>query len=132
MLESRTLTITINCAPQKLAQFVTDPRNLPQWASGLCQSVSQTGDGWQIDTPQGPATLRFVEKNSFGILDHHVSFGAGKRVFVPMRVVANGDGSEVIFTLFRAPDMSDAAFAADVDAVQRDLQALKHCLENGR
>jgi hypothetical protein len=29
-----------------------------------------------------------------------------------MRVIANGTGSEVIFTLFRHPDMTEEAFAS--------------------
>jgi hypothetical protein len=33
-----------------------------------------------------------------------------------MRVIPNGEGSEVLFTLFQAPDMSDDAFAENVKA----------------
>jgi hypothetical protein len=46
-----------------------------------------------------------------------------------MRVVPNGTGAEVTFLLFRTPDMTDAAFAADAAAVARDLNALKTLLE---
>jgi hypothetical protein len=42
-----------------------------------------------------------------------------------MRIIRNGDGAEVQLTLFRQPDMSDAAFAADAQWVTRDLQALR-------
>lgn len=42
---------------------------------------------------------------------------------------ANLDGSEVVFTLLRAPGTTDAQHAADVAAVERDLQALKRLLE---
>ncbi len=48
----------------------------------------------------------------------------GLTVRVPMRVVANGDGSEAIFTIFRLPGVDDAAFAADIGGVERDLAAL--------
>jgi hypothetical protein len=46
-----------------------------------------------------------------------------------MRVVANGSGSEVLFTLFRARDMTAEKFAADARWVERDLRALKALLE---
>jgi hypothetical protein len=49
----------------------------------------------------------------------------------PMGKVANGDGSEVIFSLFQRPEMSDEAFAADAAAVTRDLTTLKQLLERG-
>jgi hypothetical protein len=46
-----------------------------------------------------------------------------------MRVIANGTGSELIFTLFRLSDMADEKFAEDAEWVLRDLNALKRLLE---
>jgi hypothetical protein len=46
-----------------------------------------------------------------------------------MRVVTNGTGSEVLFTMFQLPGMSDHQFAEDVAMVARDLQSLKVVLE---
>ena len=46
-----------------------------------------------------------------------------------MRIVANGTGCEVTFTLFRQPGMSAEQFAADAEWVSRDLAALKALLE---
>lgn len=47
----------------------------------------------------------------------------------PMRVVPNGGGSEVIFTMAQAAEMSDEDFANDVGMVERDLGTLKRVLE---
>jgi hypothetical protein len=46
-----------------------------------------------------------------------------------MRVFPNNDGSELVFTLYRRPDMSDQEFAADAKAVEKDLAKLKTLLE---
>jgi hypothetical protein len=46
-----------------------------------------------------------------------------------LRVVANGENSEVTFTLFRLPGMDDEKFTADAAWVMRDLQKLKDVLE---
>jgi hypothetical protein len=51
--------------------------------------------------------------------------GIGPEIYVPMRVIPNGDGAEVLFTLFRQPDMSDAKFAADAEWAGCDLLVLK-------
>jgi len=126
---SRTLSVTINCPPAKAYAFVSNPENLPQWAGGLCRSVRRSNDEWIVETPQGPMKIRFVEKNDLGVLDHYVSPTPGVEVFVPMRVIANGSGSELIFTLFRSPHMSDEKFAEDIGWVQRDIQILKQILE---
>jgi hypothetical protein len=58
-------------------------------------------------------------------MDHHVDIGSGPEIYVPLRIIANGDGSEVLLTLFRQPGMSDEKFAADAEWVDRDLAALK-------
>ena len=129
ILESRTLSITIACPLQKAYEFVSNPENLPRWAVGLCKSVRKSDAGWVVDTPQGPIQIRFSEKNDFGVLDHYVKLSSGVEVYVPVRVVPNGSGSEVIFTLFKTPEMSDKQFAEDAGMVERDLKALKSILE---
>ena len=127
--KSRTLSISINCHPKKVYGFVSDPENLPRWATAFCKSVRKSNAEWIVDTPQGPMKVRFVEKNDFGVLDHYVNPAPGVEVYVPMRVLSNGSGSEVIFTLFRLPDMSDEKYAEDIGLVERDLRTLKSMLE---
>lgn len=59
-------------------------------------------------------------------MDHTVEIGGTEIfIFIPMRIVPNGEGAEVLFTLFRQPGMSDEKFAADAAWVARDLAALK-------
>ena len=50
-------------------------------------------------------------------------------VYNPMRVFPNNDGSELVFTLYRRPEMSDQEFAEDAKAVEKDLAKLKTLLE---
>jgi hypothetical protein len=47
-----------------------------------------------------------------------------------VRVFPNNDGSELVFTIYQRPDVSAKMFAEDVDAVTRDLKALKALLEH--
>ena len=129
VFESRILSIVIVCPPRKVYEFVSNPENLPRWAAGLCKSVRKSDADWIAETPQGVIKIRFAEKNDFGVLDHYVKLESGIEVYVPMRVVPNGSGSEVIFTLFKTPNMSDKQFAEDAGMVQRDLKTLKNVLE---
>jgi hypothetical protein len=63
-------------------------------------------------------------------MDHYVMPGNGKTICVPLRVLQNDDGTEVLLTLFRQPDMSDAQFGADAEWIARDLLALKALVES--
>jgi hypothetical protein len=129
MFESRTLNIRIACNPRKVADFVSDPRNLPNWAGAFCKSVRSDAGNWIVETPVGPVGLRFVARNDFGVLDHYVTPAPGIEIYVPMRVIANDDGSEVLFTLFHLPEMPKPDFDRDAAMVESDLAQLKRVLE---
>jgi hypothetical protein len=58
-----------------------------------------------------------------------VTLPDGETVTNPLRVLSEGSGSEVVFTLRRQPGMTDEAFEADATAVRTDLEALKQLLE---
>ena len=42
----------------------------------------------------------------------------------------NGDGSEVIFTVFQLAGMSEGKYAEDIRMVEQDLQNLKSIVED--
>ena len=127
---SRTLSVSIARPVEEVYQFVADPLNLPRWAEGLGATVRKSASGWIMDSAMGPVGLRFAPHNDFGVLDHWVTLESGTVVYVPMRVHANGAHSEILFTLLRMPETSDATFAADAAQVKRDLENLKRLLES--
>jgi hypothetical protein len=127
--ETRNLSISIDRAAERAYDFLCAPDNFPRWASGLAGSLRQANGEWLAQTPDGPVRIRFSERNAFGVLDHWVVPQSGGEIYIPLRVVSNGGGCELIFTLFRLPGMSDEKFAADAEWVMRDLAAAKRVLE---
>ena len=61
-------------------------------------------------------------------MDHTVVLRTGAEIHVPMRVVVNGDGAEVMLTLYRQPGVSLEAFEHDANWVRRDLAQLRDML----
>ena len=108
-----TVRMTIEREPVEVYAFVANPKNLQAWASGLAKG----------------AKVRFVEPNRYGVLDHYVSVEGKPEVYVPMRVFPNGEGAEVLLTIFRQPGVSEEKFGEDARWVLRDLEALKTLLE---
>ena len=128
-VESRTITVRIDRPFDRVYGFLVDPANWNQWAFGLGKNLRQSSSGWVADSGGGTANVRFTPRNSFGVVDHTVTRPNGDRVYVPMRLIVNGGGCELLFTLFREPNMSDAQFASDANFVQRDLDGLKGLME---
>jgi hypothetical protein len=127
-LESRTLSVRLERSFAEVYDFLKRPENFPRWASGLASGLRQDGDSWIAETPQGPARVRFSPENPWGVLDHCVRLGDAPEILIPMRLVPNGDGAELLFTLFRREGMTEAQFDADADWVQRDMERLKRLL----
>jgi hypothetical protein len=123
------ISVSINCSAAQVYEFASNPENLPQWAAGLSGSIKKVDEDWIAESPMGRVKVKFVEKNKFGVLDHDVTLPSGVKVYNPMRVFPNHDGSELVFTLYRRPDMSDQEFAEDAKAVEKDLTKLKTLLE---
>lgn len=127
--ESRHVGQVIARDPADVYAFAADPANLPRWAAGVAVGeVTLEGRDVHVDSPMGPVTLRFVDPNDLGVLDHDVTLPDGTVVSNPMRVLGHPAGSEVVFTVRRG-GMSDQEFEADVAAVRVDLENLRGLLE---
>ena len=129
MTEFRHLSTHIRRPVSVVYDFVVDPSNLPRWAPGLGAEVHQQNGRWFVETGMGRVEIRFAVRNPFGVLDHDVTLPSGETFYNPMRVIPDGTDSQVIFTLRRQPDMSDADFDRDAATVAADLALLKRVLE---
>jgi uncharacterized protein YndB with AHSA1/START domain len=129
--ETRHLSVSIDRPVAEVYEYASNPANVPQWAPGLAKRVEQVDGQWFADSPMGRITFAFAPRNEFGVLDHEVTMPSGDVVHNPMRVLADGAGSEVVFTLRRLPQLSDEEFERDAAAVTADLVALKRVVEAG-
>lgn len=128
--ESRHVSVQIACPVDEVYAYACDPANLPRWAPGL-GNVVQIDGRWYVDTAGGGRfAIEFAPRNGFGVLDHWVTQPDGRVVYIPFRVVADGEHSEAVFTLRRETDVSDADFERDAGLVVADLGRLKQVLEH--
>lgn len=123
------LHIAANVPLEPAYAFAHQPENFPKWAAGLSKTLHQTDKGWVAVTPAGEAIVRFSDPNPYGVLDHRVAMAGKPEVYIPLRMIADGDGTLVELVLFRQPGMTDADFDHDADMVRKDLAALKALLE---
>ncbi|MDE1993303.1 MAG: SRPBCC family protein [Rhizobiaceae bacterium] len=115
---------------KQVYDFASQPENMQQWASGLASGLKPDGEDWIAEGILGTVRVRFAPRNDFGVIDHTVTIAPDVRVHNALRVVPNGNGCEVMFTLLRLPNMTHDQFAADAAHVLKDLQALKALMEN--
>ncbi|MET7417657.1 SRPBCC family protein [Dactylosporangium sp. NPDC005555] len=129
MMETRHVSTNIDRPAADVYAYASNPENLPEWAPGLLRSVEKVDGQWVADSDMGRILLDWAPDNPFGVMDHHVTVPSGQTFYNPMRVTANGEGSEVVFSVRRQPGMTDEDFDRDCAAVQADLGALRAVLE---
>ena len=128
-MNSQTLSVSIAAAPERVYAFASNPENLPRWVPSFFKSVELVDGEWVAQSPQGRVGVEFVHDNDLGVLDHMVTLPSGARLTNRMRVIPNGDGSEILFTLIQHAGMTDQQFREDAELVLSDLHTLRHLLE---
>jgi hypothetical protein len=127
--QARIVHISIERNWRDVYDFAAKPENMALWASGLGSGLEADGENWVAHGPLGSVRVKFAPENDFGVMDHIVTMASGLEVHNALRVVPNGDGAEVMFTLLRLPDVSEEQFEADFRWVLKDLNTLKKHLE---
>lgn len=112
-MPTRSISVAIHCPVQTAYDFILEPSNLSKWASGIDDSIH----------------VRFADRNTWGVVDHYATLPSGVTFYNPMRVIQNGDGCEVTFTLFRHPEMTAEKLEEDTRWIEKDLHKLKSLLE---
>jgi carbon monoxide dehydrogenase subunit G len=126
---SAVVHISILAPPKSVIAFLSDIENWKTWAPWIHSVRRTSGGDWKLETEAGPMKIRFVEPNSLGVLDHEVTVASGMVVLNSMRVLPNGDGSELVMVVFQSPGVSTEQFDRDVQAVTDDLTRLKVAAE---
>jgi hypothetical protein len=129
MDSSRHISTHIDRPVRDVYEYASNPANLPAWAPGLCTSIEQVDGRWVAESPMGRIVIAFAPPNEFGVVDHAVTVESGETFHNAMRVIPDGTGCEIVFTLRRRPDVTDDDYDRDAKAVLADLVALKRAME---
>lgn len=124
MTRSRTITITVK---KKTGDAFDAILNVPP---KMMPDAKKNDDGWWSFTgPFGKAQLKFNENKPLGILDHEY-IDEDSSWNVPMRVVSNGDFSEVIITLNKPAELNDKQFDDRVKEIEEMFSVMKNIIES--
>ena len=129
MFDFTHISTSINRSPKDVYKFISDGSKLELWATGLGAHFERDGEQWRVQGPLGTVRVQMTAPNDFGVADQIVTLESGITVYNPIRVVPNGAGSTVTFTLMRLAGVSEQQFNDDAKWVEKDLAALKKLLE---
>jgi len=121
---SRTITITVK---KKTGDAFDAILQSPQ---KMMPDAKINVDGWWSFTgPHGKSRLKFNENKSLGILDHRF-IDEESTWDVPMRVVSNGDFSDVTITLNKPTELTDKQFDQRMSEIGEMVVSMKNIVES--
>ena len=136
MNPTQTLAVDIAAPFAKVVAELAEPMSHPSWATEFFQGPAEEAEGGQVrvNVPRlgGPCRMRIDAMPNFGIVDIYIASGEdayGKPI--PVRVIENGDGTTVLWTLSQFPSMPDDMFTSGCASMQKELTTLKSKLEAG-
>lgn len=133
--QTRTLAVSIDAPFDLVVADLADPAAHPLWAkeffAGDAVPTGEPGE-FRVQVPMmgGATRMRVEAVRDLGVLDLYLAPGeAPYGAPVPIRVLRNGDGADVLFTLGRAPGVPDEAWESGTASMARELDALRTRLE---
>ena len=96
----------------------------------LIPDPPMNSDGWwSFIGPYGKSKVKFNQNKSLGILDHEY-IDEESSWNIPMRIIPNGDFSEVIITLKKPEQLTDFQFDQRVEKISKLATSMKQILES--
>jgi hypothetical protein len=124
---AETCSISIQAPPDAVVDFVADARTLPRWAPAFARAVRPDGADWLVDTGEAEIRVPVNVSRERGTVD--IVGAADPRRGVFTRVLANGEGSEYLFTQFFPDGTSEEAIARQLAVVEGELRAVRDACE---
>ena len=132
--ETKTLTISIDAPFETVMADLADPMTHPEWATEFFSGPAEPGPNGSVtaDVPMMGGKIRFkIESHpDQGILDLFLApVGAEYGAPLPVRLLRNGDGVDILWTLTRFPGMPPQVWQDGLRSMERELLGLKERYE---
>ncbi len=125
-MRSITQSITIEAPPQAVLDLVAEPLQLPRWAPDFASEIRPDGEAWIVGSGADELRVNIRISRELGTVDFLAAgLPPGVEIGAFSRVIANGAGSEYLFTQFFPDDMDDADIARRTATVAGELETVR-------
>jgi hypothetical protein len=125
-----TSSISIAAPPADVFEFVAEPTNLPRWAPAFASSIRPDGERWIVSSSTGEAPIVVAADKTARTVDILADADRTRGAFA--RILPNGGGSEMLFSLLFGTEASADEVAAQMLTVRDELEAVRRFVERRR
>ena len=125
-MNSRTFTIVMPAAWQRVFDYLSDVHKLPEWATEFCQRLEPGNDRHKVTTPVGEVWFWIRADAETGVIDMYSSPDGVHEECLPTRVLPLNDRAcAYTVTFFQSPASSDEVFQQQCGSLQREMNGIK-------
>ena len=124
---SETRTISIRAAPSDVFDLLSDASAFPRWAPAFAPAIRPDGDHWIVERDGSETRIAVRASRVYGTVD--IVRAEEPRSGAFTRVLPNGEGSELLFTLFFPAGTDEEAVVAQMTTVEHELEAVRSLCE---
>ena len=128
-MRSKTVTTVLDAPPEKVFDYMSDPRNLPEWATEFARELIEKDGTYKVRNNLGEFVFEIRADAATGIIDMFAGPSADQMAVFPTRVVEMPDGrSAYSFTMFKGPEMPDELFDSQHESLKREFANIERLL----
>lgn len=121
-------SLLVSAPKPEVFAFLSDLKNMPEWATEFCQSIRQTAEGWMVQTTDEALWAEVRAEERTGVIDLRAGPTREQMGLFPIRVMtvpgATGDLTLITFTLMQGTGLEDEDYAIQYQSLQIELEGL--------
>jgi hypothetical protein len=128
-VRSETVTTVLPVPRQRVFEYMSDIRNLPEWATEFARELHEQDGQYRVVNGLGEFLFEVRADERTGVIDMYAGPSSEEMAVFPTRAVALPDGrTSYSFTMFQAPGMPDELFEAQYASLRREFGNLERIL----
>ncbi len=124
---AETRSVSIAAPPAAVHGYLADAQNLPEWAPSFATAVRPRGGHWVVTQGDVEIDVAILADRDRGTVDIVSAADHARGAF--LRVLPNGLGSELLFTLLFAHHTPEHQIDAQMVTVDNELAAVRHACQ---
>jgi hypothetical protein len=128
-VRSETVTTVLPATRQRVFEYMSDIRNLPEWATEFARELREEDGEYRVVNGLGEFVFEIRADERTGVIDMYSGPTRDELAVFPTRVVELPDGrTSYSFTMFQAPGMPDELFESQHASLRREFENIEAIL----
>lgn len=125
-MRSETVTTVLSAPRQRVFEYMSDIRNLPEWATEFARELREEDGQYKVVNNLGEFVFEIRADEDTGVIDMYAGPTCDELAVFPTRAVELPDGRTIYsFTMFQGPGMPTELFEAQHASLKREFANLE-------